>query len=129
MNGYTEMSIKIGYRFDNSMLFLSLNCADINECAEGLDDCDDNADCINLVGSFQCVCWEGFTGDGKECLMTEQQRDECAEETDTCSQNADCTDREVGYDCQCRNGFTGDGKVCQGMSVLIALTSVTQCSQ
>ena len=41
--------------------------ADIDECAEGLDNCDTNADCVNTDGSFLCICWEGYEGDGRTC--------------------------------------------------------------
>ena len=41
-----------------------LPTADIDECAEDRDNCHDNATCINTIGSFECVCLPGFTGDG-----------------------------------------------------------------
>ena len=40
---------------------------DIDECETMTDDCDENADCINTEGSFECVCKPGYTGDGKDC--------------------------------------------------------------
>ena len=57
---------------------------DINECNEGIDDCPGvifcqaqiggtaavcgtSDECINTVGSFDCVCATGFTGDGHTC--------------------------------------------------------------
>ena len=41
---------------------------DIDECIEGLDiDCSVYADCVNSVGSYQCVCTNGYLGDGAEC--------------------------------------------------------------
>ncbi len=34
---------------------------DVNECDEGTDDCDDETeDCVNTIGSFKCVCKEGY---------------------------------------------------------------------
>ena len=41
--------------------------ADIDECETMMDNCDENADCINTDGSFECVCNPGYTGDGKDC--------------------------------------------------------------
>ena len=41
---------------------------DIDECAEGTDDCGENAFCDNLIGSYRCICNKGFRGDGKECV-------------------------------------------------------------
>ena len=40
---------------------------DIDDCAEGLANCSSDAECINTPGSFECVCLEGFTGDGVTC--------------------------------------------------------------
>lgn len=42
-------------------------CRDIDECANGTDDCDPNATCTNLPGSFDCACDDGFVGDGRTC--------------------------------------------------------------
>lgn len=42
-------------------------CVDIDECAVELDDCDRNADCMNIDGSFMCMCEPGYEGDGKTC--------------------------------------------------------------
>ena len=41
--------------------------ADINECHTGLHDCDENAFCINTVGSFTCSCNPSFFGNGRDC--------------------------------------------------------------
>lgn len=30
--------------------------------------CDDNAKCMNQIGSFKCSCLQGFTGNGSQCL-------------------------------------------------------------
>ena len=38
---------------------------DINECTKS--PCDGNATCLNNVGSHQCVCNAGFTGNGTYC--------------------------------------------------------------
>ena len=38
--------------------------ADVNECADGTDNCHVNADCMDTIGSFQCTCSIGYSGDG-----------------------------------------------------------------
>lgn len=44
------------------------NCTtDINECLRGTDDCAAESNCINTDGSFECVCWWGYDGDGTSC--------------------------------------------------------------
>ena len=40
---------------------------DINECSEGSDTCDENANCTNTDGSYNCSCKTGYTGDGRNC--------------------------------------------------------------
>ena len=41
---------------------------DVNECASRLHNCDKNANCSNLDGSFQCDCKDGHFGNGTTCL-------------------------------------------------------------
>ena len=40
---------------------------DIDECINSSHNCDQYASCINTVGSHNCSCKEGFTGDGLSC--------------------------------------------------------------
>ena len=40
---------------------------DINECARRQDSCSDFAVCSNTIGSFNCVCFPGYQGDGTVC--------------------------------------------------------------
>ena len=49
------------------MIILILN-ADINECEAENHTCDENAECINTVGSFNCDCQSPYLGDGFTCL-------------------------------------------------------------
>ena len=42
-------------------------CVDIDECSSGLHDCSKNADCYNTAGSFDCVCKQGYNGNGVDC--------------------------------------------------------------
>ena len=42
--------------------------SDINECVLDTDnDCDDNAECNNTVGGFNCTCEPGYMGNGTMC--------------------------------------------------------------
>ena len=41
---------------------------DYDECITGEHNCSENADCINTVGSFDCICQQMFFGDGVTCL-------------------------------------------------------------
>ena len=40
---------------------------DIDECRETAELCGDFSHCVNLNGSFKCVCKEGFFGVGANC--------------------------------------------------------------
>jgi hypothetical protein len=41
---------------------------DINECVlHGTDICHDNARCDNTVGSYNCTCNPGYSGNGRVC--------------------------------------------------------------
>ena len=37
------------------------------DCTLGLDDCDEQATCIDTIGSYTCNCNSGWTGDGLSC--------------------------------------------------------------
>lgn len=55
-------------RLDSKELPLLYSLSDINECADpSLNDCDPNAKCYNLEGTFECRCKRGYRGDGKIC--------------------------------------------------------------
>ncbi len=40
---------------------------DVNECFDGMDICDTNADCVNTNGSFECICRPGYVASGLIC--------------------------------------------------------------
>ena len=40
---------------------------DINECELERVNCHMNADCTDIIGSFECTCNRGFEGDGVNC--------------------------------------------------------------
>ena len=37
-------------------------CMKVNECLDGTNDCDINADCTDTMGSYECNCYDGFAG-------------------------------------------------------------------
>ncbi len=58
--------------YDVIKLYLTVMChsfilSDIDECTEMVDNCHDYAVCTNTIGSFTCVCNDGFSGDGVAC--------------------------------------------------------------
>lgn len=51
-----------------SFLRLIILCfTDADECADGSHDCDVNADCNNIAGSYTCSCKPTYFGNGKYC--------------------------------------------------------------
>ena len=55
-------------RFYYSDLYMVCICADKDECGRKLDNCHFNAMCINTDGGFECVCHNGYIGDGIDCI-------------------------------------------------------------
>ena len=49
---------------DTALMLLS----DIDECSNGAHNCHSNAGCVNMIGSFNCSCNKGYSGDGVVCL-------------------------------------------------------------
>ncbi|XP_068695178.1 sushi, von Willebrand factor type A, EGF and pentraxin domain-containing protein 1-like isoform X1 [Montipora foliosa] len=43
-------------------------CTDVDECAEGISNCHENAVCLNVLGSYTCKCKEGYVRNGRTCL-------------------------------------------------------------
>ena len=46
---------------------LCSNNLDIDECSNGIHDCNKNATCMNTAGHFNCTCNAGYSGDGHLC--------------------------------------------------------------
>ena len=87
---------------------------DIDECDLGLHTCVSPFVCVNINGSYNCQCQQGFSSVNNGC----QDNDECsASDTNDCSKYAHCINTEGGYICQCLPGYTGNGYTCIGKSV------------
>ena len=46
----------------------SLLITDVDECEAGNHTCDENAECTNTEGTFNCTCRSSYFGDGFKCL-------------------------------------------------------------
>ena len=55
---------------------------DIDECSTFTHSCHADSDCTNTMGSYDCSCKDGFTGDGLICIDI----DECNDGTHLCSE-------------------------------------------
>ncbi|XP_003478853.1 adhesion G protein-coupled receptor L4 [Cavia porcellus] len=91
-------------------------CEDDNECGNLTQSCGENANCTNTVGSYFCMCAQGFrsssnqekfiTNDGTFCIDI----DECSESF-VCGEHAVCENVNGGYHCFCKLGYqTSTGK-------------------
>ncbi|XP_071950679.1 sushi, von Willebrand factor type A, EGF and pentraxin domain-containing protein 1-like [Antedon mediterranea] len=90
---------------DGSWSGTKAKCIDINECFLYHGNCGRHANCLNLMGSYECLCdREGYplSSEG-HCL---QEINECLYGTTRQGCQQLCTDLVVGYDCSCRNGYT-----------------------
>ncbi|XP_077968014.1 uncharacterized protein LOC120327058 isoform X2 [Styela clava] len=97
--------------------------------------CHKDATCSNTHGSYICLCNQGFTGNGIDCIDI----DECSngmihttpgfaygsgfEESSgsgmmtvnwspACHSYATCKNTVGSYECKCNDGYHGDGKYC-----------------
>lgn len=88
-----------------------------------MDPCDPNAACMDIDGSFDCSCDDGYEGNGFNCSSESMQWDyhyqwlsnildidEC--DAEPCDVNAGCEDTEGSFICSCNSGFIGDGFSC-----------------
>ena len=84
-------------------------CVDADECALSENNsCHANATCVNTVGSYNCTCNAGYTGNGTNCT----QLNECTEGIDNCASQATCSDSVGSFSCACNAGFVGSGLSC-----------------
>ncbi len=92
-------------------------CIDVDECQEGSDNCNANANCANTDGSFLCACKNGWEGDGLSCTNV----DECATGQHTCDLAiTTCVDTQGSYECECtRFGVEVDG-ACLNPATVVA---------
>jgi serine/threonine protein kinase len=84
------------------------SCANIDECADGTDNCDDkHGKCADTDGSFACSCKDGWKlgADGATCMDT----NECTQRTDNCDRrHGKCKNTAGGFSCGCRPGWKLD---------------------
>ncbi|XP_052057345.1 signal peptide, CUB and EGF-like domain-containing protein 2 isoform X2 [Apodemus sylvaticus] len=82
---------------------------DVDECAQGLDDCHADALCQNTPTSYKCSCRPGFQGEGRRC----EDMDECDNALNGGCVH-DCLNIPGNYRCTCFDGFmlAHDGHNC-----------------
>ena len=71
---------------------------EIMECTG--NPCQNNATCLDLIGSFECVCPPGWNG-----TLCEVEIMEC--NSNPCQNGGTCVDLIGSYECQCLPGYEG----------------------
>ena len=72
-----------------------------------------NGKCENTLGSFKCLCDDGFSIKGSVLEEGCTDDDECELDLYHCHPFADCKNTNGSYECHCHEGYTGDGFDCQ----------------
>ncbi|XP_058015509.1 signal peptide, CUB and EGF-like domain-containing protein 2 isoform X7 [Ahaetulla prasina] len=87
-------------------LLLTAPPQDVDECAQGIDDCHPDAICQNTLKLYKCTCKPGYSGEGKTCEVT------CNHGNGGCQHS--CEDAEDGPLCGCHPEYTvhANGKTC-----------------
>ncbi|CAH3045245.1 unnamed protein product [Porites evermanni] len=96
------------YEVGSLYCFLSF-FLDLDECKDKTHQCDVNANCTNIPGSYNCKCRLGYTENGSIC----NEIDECKDGSHDCHINANCTNIPGSYNCTCRPGYQGNGSICK----------------
>ena len=75
------------------------SCIDKVECLSQSLNCPENSQCVNEIGSYRCVCFNGY--EGQNCTKTDQ----CESGLHQCDGLRQCVDKIGGYECECKTGF------------------------
>ncbi|KAF9794052.1 hypothetical protein SFRURICE_009489 [Spodoptera frugiperda] len=107
--------------YDNELDLNYCHCDDgysgdgISQCVpEGhtcdvTNDCNVNAICTPMDNTYQCICRDGFNGDGYTCIPEAT----CRNNPNLCDLHASCMKRHDAYVCECNAGYNGNGSHCQ----------------
>lgn len=100
---------------------------DDDEC-QRKDACGLNAQCFNSMGSYECFCQSGYTGDPyTKCVDI----DECLT-TNPCGPGAKCVNQPGSYKCTCPDKYLARGTPemgCERVAVDINCLTDSDCTQ
>ena len=63
----SSMLTLLGTNMHHLTCIISVQFVDINECIQDLSECDNNAQCTDTIGSYNCTCNSGYEGSGFTC--------------------------------------------------------------
>ncbi|XP_049867994.1 nidogen [Pectinophora gossypiella] len=72
------------------------------------NDCHPKAVCTLYDNTYQCICNDGYIGDGYHCTPEAN----CRNNPYMCDIHASCLKRSDVYVCECNTGYNGNGSVC-----------------
>ena len=59
---------QVGLNLHCELSVITFFLADIDECKDSTqNNCSSNANCTDRIGSYDCICSVGYTGDGYSC--------------------------------------------------------------
>ncbi|XP_065653883.1 uncharacterized protein LOC136071939 isoform X2 [Hydra vulgaris] len=96
---YSLCTCQNGFSYNN----VNLMCSDVNECSNGINDCDwDHSKCINLIGNYSCSCQNGW-----QLVNGQRYCEDVNECTYLCKGgNLTCNNLNGSYVCICPVGFS-----------------------
>jgi hypothetical protein len=99
-------------------MFYSLFFVDIDECALKMDNCPQNSICLNIDGSFNCICPPGYIYFNSKCFgkpisneaqilrnFSIQDVNECLNVDSICPAHSHCVNYAGKFECKCNEGF------------------------
>nr|XP_047124646.1 uncharacterized protein LOC100213839 isoform X5 [Hydra vulgaris] len=97
-SNYSLCTCQNGFSYYNG----NLMCSDINECYNGINDCNwDHSKCINLIGNYSCSCQNGW-----QLVNNQRYCEDVNECTYLCKGgNLTCNNLDGSYICICPVGF------------------------
>ncbi|XP_047530090.1 nidogen [Vanessa atalanta] len=84
-------------------------CVPLGKTCDVANDCSPNAICTTTEASYQCICREGYFGDGYTCNAEMN----CRTNIYLCDSHASCLKTSEGYECECNTGYNGNGTYCE----------------
>ncbi|XP_052584388.1 adhesion G protein-coupled receptor E5 isoform X1 [Peromyscus californicus insignis] len=82
---------------------------DVDECTSGQNHCHPSTHCINKLGSYSCICrqgWKPVLGSPNGPVNTVcEDVDECSSEQHQCHSSTICINTYGSYKCRCRPGW------------------------
>ena len=87
-------------------------CVDRDECNLNAHDCATSQNCVNSIGSFECICKPGFKTINLECI----DFNEC-DTAGTCNSAIEsCVNSPGSYTCACDSGYESISDGCQNIN-------------